>query len=300
MAPHAPKRLDVALDLVDDPALPSRTEMDDRGLESLAASIRDVGLIEPVWLKPVDGGRYQVVAGHRRTLAARMAGKTRIAAFVTDDEQHAAAVQLHENVEREELHPLDEAVWLRELYERNGRDLDRVAELVKRGVEYVSRRLLLLNVPAAALAAYRRNEISLGVAEELGHMTKPADVEWYLGHAIRGGCSVAQMRRWRIEANARAEYEAEHPDASPEALAAAGSAATQTASGPSYLGLATPDELSTSTELRECFGCRDHFEEWRGIRKFFCRSCADRMFVPLLLQEAEHAKGSVKTGEGKQ
>jgi len=273
--------------LIDEPAAPSRTEMDDEGLEDLASSIKVLGVRQALTVKPIDGERFEVIAGHRRLLAARMVGLHEVPCIVETNEDLAEAVQLHENIMREDLHPLDEALKLHGLYERVGRDIEKLAALVRRPEAYLSRRLLLLEGDAEVLAAFRAGAVGLGCVEELNRFVRPEDRSWYLEHAVRGGCTTAQMRTWREQANSRAKLQELEPPSGGNGSPAPLPPAVGTPAPVSMMGYAKPHELSTSTQLRSCFFCRTDHEEWQGYRMFVCRGCADVHLAPQLEKEAE-------------
>src|SRR5881409_56640 len=121
-----------------------RETMTEAGLEDLVDSIRELGILQALLVRPVGDGAYAVVAGHRRLMAARIVGLTRLPCIVHDDADTAVAARVHENVVREDVKPAEEAGYLGELYERLGQDVDRVCATVKRSRDYVERRLLLL------------------------------------------------------------------------------------------------------------------------------------------------------------
>jgi ParB family chromosome partitioning protein len=280
----------IELRLLLEPALAARTEISDEGLADLADSIRELGVIQPLTVLPRDGGLFEVVAGHRRMIASRQAGLLSVPCIVLADETHAAAVKIHENVVREELHPLDEAINYSHLYGECGEDIEHVAELVRRPVSHVGDRLLLLKGDERVIKALRVNLISLGVATELNKMELPADVGWYLEHAIRGGCSIPQMRQWRKEANARAEMARLAPPPEGATAPPSGPNGSDGAAPATYLGYARPHELSSSREIRDCFFCRQPGEEWQGIRLFVCRPCADTTLSKLEEQDLAHGQ----------
>jgi len=275
---------ELSLGDLSEPARPARTEMQDAGLEDLARSIHALGVLEPLLVKRTAGGpaRFEVVAGHRRLLAARMAGLASVPCLVLPEAAPEQATMVHENLIREELHPLDEALLYADLYERAGDDIEKVAELVQRPLDYVSRRLLLGQLPEPVRAALRADTIALGVAEELGKMSAESDQEWYLQHAIRGGCSVAQMRQWRKEANARREFAASEATREEPGGATNAAESSPASPGTAYLGVAQPHELVSSRETAPCLFCGTVEEQWQMFRKFVCRPCADERLKPIV------------------
>lgn len=198
MTPTPIENRDLELALVDDPELPARETMDEAMLEELARSIGAIGLIEPICVKPV-AGRWEVIAGHRRYLASKMAGLVRVPARIyPDDPAIVDAVKLHENTKREDLNAADEAVWFAQLLEgQAGGDVDRLAELVHETRHYVETRLVLLRGDEEIFGALRRREINLAVAQELNKVRHHGQRRNFLEAAIKGGASARMVREWR-------------------------------------------------------------------------------------------------------
>lgn len=268
-----PRLKTVSLSLLSEPANPSRTTMDDVALDDLAASIRELGVIEPLVVGPLTAGHHEIVAGHRRYKAAQLAGLVSVPCVVHETMEQAAAMQLHENVQREELNPWDEAVWLAEIYEKNGQDTERLAALVRRSRNYVEDRLLLLRGYPRVQEALKAGTIGLGVAKELNRLQREEDVSYYLESALRSGATTRQMREWVSAANARAPIVA-------AALEGSGQATDPVAAGeqgaphqPSYMAQARPWELSSNLEPRACLFCNVEHPEWKMFRMFSCDPC---------------------------
>ena len=141
-----------------------RTKMDPESLAELASSIREQGVMQPILVRPVDGGRFEIVAGERRWRAAQQAGLRDIPALVRSvPDQSALAVALIENIQREDLNPLEEARGLQRLIDDFGLTHDAVAKAVGRSRSTVSNllRLTLLAPPV--------QEYLLGGELEMGH-----------------------------------------------------------------------------------------------------------------------------------
>jgi ParB/RepB/Spo0J family partition protein len=184
-----------------EPAHVARAAIDERGLDELAEDIKRVGVLVPLHVEEVDGG-YEVVAGHRRLLAARRAGLAALPCLVRQKKDATSTViKLHENLYREELSPIEEAAFYAELYKQCGNDTDALCLLVKQSRQYVEGRLNLLRGHAVVLQALAAKEIPLGVAQELNKFHED-DVDYYLGWVRRTGASAALVRQWRAQAEA--------------------------------------------------------------------------------------------------
>ena len=180
-----------------EPRQVARATLDEQGLDELAESIRRVGVINPLVVKEVDGG-YEVVAGHRRLLAGRRAGLVALPCLVRSArDADPTAIQLHENLYRQELTPVEEAAFFAELLPGCDNDTDKLCALVKQSRTYVEGRLLLLQGDPEVLAAVEQREISLGVGEELNKIKRETDRHYYLKWAKETGATRATVRTWR-------------------------------------------------------------------------------------------------------
>lgn len=137
-------------------------------LEQLAESIREHGVIQPIILRPLASGGYQIVAGERRYRASRMAGLTELPAVVRDlSDVQTMEIALIENLQREDLNPIEEALGYRQLMEEFGMTQDQVAKRVGKSRPVISNSLRLLNLPDAVLQQVREGSISAGHARAL-------------------------------------------------------------------------------------------------------------------------------------
>ncbi|MGH2669563.1 MAG: ParB/RepB/Spo0J family partition protein [bacterium] len=187
----------VPLDVIDEPALAARATMDERKLEELAADISTRGVIFPLALVRV-GARYEIIAGHRRYLASRMAGRVVVPALIYPTKDAALeGIKLVENILREDLNPAEEALYLRQLLERVERqDTDVLA--VQLGVprERVEQRLALLRLDPDTFEALRRGTIRVGIAQQLQRVTDLEMRRYFLDAAIRGGATTTVVTAW--------------------------------------------------------------------------------------------------------
>jgi ParB family chromosome partitioning protein len=195
---HVPREVkEIPLGLIDDPALPSRATMDETKLDELAASIRAVGLQQPLILTRT-GERFEVIAGHRRTLACKRAGLAAALSIVYPSKDVALeAIKYAENRFREDLSPADEAIWFCELLERDyGGDTDKLAAALNERRDYVERRILLVHGDPHVFEQLQAGTIKVGVAEQLNKCTDELHRRYLLHHAITGGATVAIVKGW--------------------------------------------------------------------------------------------------------
>ncbi len=155
-----------------------RTRMDEASLAQLADSIRARGMIQPIVVRAVDGGQYEILAGERRWRAARLAGLERIPAVVRDVPDEAAlGIGLIENIQREDLNPIEEANGLRRLIEEFKLTHDEVAKAIGRSRTGVTNLLRLLDLAPAVQAMVQEGRIDMGHARALLALGKSKQVE---------------------------------------------------------------------------------------------------------------------------
>ena len=190
----------INVDIIDDPAVPVRTRTDDRGLADLGESIRTNGLIQPVILKK-RGDRYEVVAGHRRLQAHRLIRKTHIEAIIKDyTDEEAESAKVHENLFREDVNPVDQAMFLARYVERTKADLKSLSRMLNRTEEWVSSRLEILQYPDYLIQEVRDGRISLGVAKLLGQIENEKVSKEYVRFATLQGINIRTAKRWKDQA----------------------------------------------------------------------------------------------------
>lgn len=144
-----------------------RREMDNSALEELADSIRAQGLMQPIVIRPTESG-YEIIAGERRWRAAQMAGLTAIPAVIRDVPDEAAiAMALIENIQREDLNPVEEAIALQRLQQEFELSQQQVAEAVGKSRSAVANLLRLLNLSDEVKTYLERGDIEMGHARAL-------------------------------------------------------------------------------------------------------------------------------------
>ena len=147
-----------------------RKHFDNSALAELAASLKNQGVIQPLLVRLLPGmpQRYEIVAGERRWRAARMAGLTEVPVIVTEyDDKEAMTVALVENLQREDLNPMEEAEALQALREAHGLSQEALAEQLGKSRSAVANSLRLLQLPPSMRDSLARGEISAGHARAL-------------------------------------------------------------------------------------------------------------------------------------
>ncbi|EKD70308.1 MAG: hypothetical protein ACD_46C00575G0008 [uncultured bacterium] len=152
-----------------------RRDMDPQALEDLANSIRTQGIIQPIIVRPV-GDKYEIIAGERRWRAAQLAGLTEVPAIIRRIPDEAAiAIALIENIQREDLNPIEEAIALQRLIEEFGMTHQQVAEAVGKSRTSVTNLLRLLALPEEVKHMLERGMLEMGHARTL--ITLPESVQ---------------------------------------------------------------------------------------------------------------------------
>jgi ParB family chromosome partitioning protein len=166
VAPGAPTVL--KLDQLQPGRYQPRTRMDEGSLYELAESIRSQGVMQPILVRPLDDGRYEIIAGERRSRAARLAGLDEVPVLVKPVPDEAAAVMaLIENIQREDLNPLEEAQGLQRLVQEFGLTHEQAAQAVGRSRSAASNLLRLLNLAAPVQQLLMAGDLDMGHARAL-------------------------------------------------------------------------------------------------------------------------------------
>ncbi|MCW7079466.1 MAG: ParB/RepB/Spo0J family partition protein [Canidatus Methanoxibalbensis ujae] len=187
---------EIDIELINPPPAPLRLEAEKTNIDELAESIKAIGLINPITIKPVNG-RYEIIAGHRRFLACKKAGLKKIKAIVVEaDDKKEAQIMLAENLARHDLTPLEEACAFKDAIEQLGHTPKSLGEAIGKSREYVIRRLRILDFPTDIQKALHERSISLSVAEELARVDDPETRARYLMSAIESQSSAKVVKSW--------------------------------------------------------------------------------------------------------
>src|SRR3954447_1913932 len=163
VAAEAPELRELPLDLIKPNPDQPRTRFDAASIASLAASIADAGMVQPLIVRPLGDGRYELTAGERRWRAAREAGIQTVPAIIRDEaEAERLQTALIENMVREDLSPVDEARACAALVEDLGLSKEDVGRRIGRSRSAVSNLIRLLSLPDEALAALQEGTLSEG------------------------------------------------------------------------------------------------------------------------------------------
>lgn len=192
-----------------------RRRFDDAALDELAASIAQRGMIQPIIVRPLAEGRYQIVAGERRWRAAQRARLHEIPALVRElDDGEVTALALIENLQREDLNPIEEARAYYRLTREQGLSQADIARMVDKSRSYVTNIVRLLTLPESVIALVESGQLSMGHARALIGVENAAAIA---EEAVARGLSVRE-----VEQRARRDARGEAPSRAPARSAKGG------------------------------------------------------------------------------
>lgn len=183
----------VPIDLVQRNPSQPRKHFDESELNDLSSSIRAHGVLQPILVRPVPGGKFEIVAGERRWRAAQRAGLHSIPAVVRDlNEVEVLEIAIVENVQRMDLNPIEEAQGFQALIDRFGRTQEEIAEAVGKSRPHIANMLRLLKLPEDLQEMVRDGRLSSGHARAI--LTAP-DPRGLAQRAISEGLNVREVER---------------------------------------------------------------------------------------------------------
>jgi ParB family chromosome partitioning protein len=191
-----------------------RLAFDEATLNELAASIREHGVLQPILVRPIDENRFQLIAGERRWRAAKIAGLASIPALVEDiDDSTALEISIIENLQREDISPLDEAAMYDRMIREHGYSIRRLAEKLGKDKGYLENRLRLADAPVEVRQLVSLRKDTLSHAYELMKVADPRKRKKLADQVARNELSLVKLRE-RIEGRpAREPAEPEAPAA---------------------------------------------------------------------------------------
>lgn len=171
-----------------------RREFDEKALEELAASIRAIGIIQPITLRQTGPDTFQIIAGERRFRASRLAGKESVPAYVrTAEDEHVMEMALIENIQREDLNAIEIALTYQKLIEQYGFTQERLSERVGKKRATITNYLRLLKLPAEIQIGLKNKQIDFGHARALLSLTEPKDQLFVYEQILENHLSVRKV-----------------------------------------------------------------------------------------------------------
>jgi len=164
----------IPVDQFDHNPYQTRSQVDDGALEELAASIKATGVLQPVTVRPVPSGRFQIIAGERRWLASQRAGKATVPAIVRHvSNEQAMEMTIVENLQREDLNPLEQARAFERLSREFGLTQEQISQRTGKERSSVANYLRLLKLPSMVQELIAKNQLTLGHAKALMSLDSP-------------------------------------------------------------------------------------------------------------------------------
>ena len=173
-----------------------RDRFDQAALSELADSIREHGVLQPVVVRTMEGGTYQIIAGERRWRASRMAGLSEIPAMVVEAEDgKVMELALIENLQREDLTIIEEALGYRTLMETYGLTQEQVAKRMGKSRPVIANALRILNLSPGSLKRLEAGELTPGHARVLAGLESPELMDQLAEEAVRSALTVRQLEK---------------------------------------------------------------------------------------------------------
>ena len=170
-----------------------RTEFDDEALQELSDSIREHGIIQPIVVRSMGDGYYQIIAGERRWRAARLAGLREAPVRIIDaDDRKASEIALVENLQREDLNPVEEALGYRSLARQYSLTQEEISQRVGKSRPVIANALRLLNLPEEVLELVKDGTLSMSIARAILELEKPEDQRYAAKKIADGGLTVRE------------------------------------------------------------------------------------------------------------
>ena len=184
----------LSLSQIDPKSDQPRKNFDKEALEDLANSISENGLLQPIIVREYLGGRYQIIAGERRFRASKIAGLSEIPVIIMDkDDRKAAEIALIENIQREDLNPVEEAMAFRSLMEEYGLTQEEMSERIGKSRSAIANTVRLLDLPEPVLNMVAAGEISAGHGRTLLGVTLRDNMILLANRTVEFDLSVRQL-----------------------------------------------------------------------------------------------------------
>lgn len=164
----------IPVDQFDHNPYQTRSRVDDAALEELAASIKATGVLQPITVRPVPSGRFQIIAGERRWLASQRAGKATVPAIVRHvSNEQAMEMTIIENLQREDLNPLEQARAFERLIREFGLTQEQISQRTGKERSSVANYVRLLKLPPVVQELIEKNQLTMGHAKAIMSLDAP-------------------------------------------------------------------------------------------------------------------------------
>ncbi len=188
------KITELSISMIDPKSDQPRKTFDKESLEELARSIEENGLLQPILVREYGNGRYQIIAGERRFRASKIAGLTEIPAIILDrDDRKVAEISLIENIQRQDLNPIEEAMAFKALANDYGLTQEELSERVGKSRSAIANSTRLLDLPAPVLEMVASGELSAGHGRTLLGVKDPDNLVLLAKRTVEFDLSVRQL-----------------------------------------------------------------------------------------------------------
>lgn len=254
----------ISLDDIREPKRAMRKKLDYNKVQSLAQSIKEIGLINPIVVKK-DGDNYEIIAGERRYLAVKILGREKIKAIIAEGEAEThSAIMISENIHREDVPVTEESEALWEMKKMHGLTQAQLAQLIGKTESYVSERLAIANYPPGLYDALADGHITFSVARELARIEDPDVLKVYAETAIKAGVNPRLARQWVRDWKQTSKGEAGHDI--------------------THGGEIQPPNLTETEMTTGCHICNEIVPLTKIRRLNVCPDCWDSVFKSLMGQ----------------
>ncbi len=241
----------ISIDKINEPDGVIRLEIENEAIKTLSDSINALGLLQAILVRPVKD-RFEIIYGHRRFLACRLLGMPKIRTTVQElTDVQTAIARAAENVEREDISPIEEAAVYKDLVETHKLSYEKISGMMGKSASVIKRRLDLLKMPTCLQQAIHKKLIPYSVGEVLWQLKDQTDIEYYLAFAIENGASRSTVVQWVkdcLDKRRQRERTGE----------GGGGSSSPMESVPQYIACDTCQsamEIGKETVLRICPGC---------------------------------------------
>jgi ParB family transcriptional regulator, chromosome partitioning protein len=188
--------INVPLDSIEVNPFQPRTSFEEESLKELSDSIKVHGVIQPVTVRRIENGKFQLIAGERRLRASKLAGKTEVPAFIRDaSDQESIEIALIENIQREDLNPLEISINYKRLQDECDLTQEQLAVRLGKNRSTVTNFMRLLKLPPDVQAGLRDNKITMGHAKALMAISNPLTLLNAYKDVVRKSMSVRQVEQ---------------------------------------------------------------------------------------------------------
>lgn len=185
----------IPLDRIEPNPEQPRLAFNEESLQELSASVREHGILQPILVRPLDGGRYQLIAGERRWRASKLAGLESIPALIEDiDDDTALEIAIIENLQREDISPLDEAAMYDRMVHEHGYSIRKLADKLGKDKGYLENRLRLADAPVEVRELVSLRKDTLSHAYELMKVEDPKKRKRLADQVAAGQLTLIKLR----------------------------------------------------------------------------------------------------------